>query len=107
MAPVLISRRAVGDVQRAHDWWAEHRSAEQAARWYDGLMRAIHRLSAKSLEYPLANESEGVAIEIREMLFGLGRRPTHRVLFIIRPESILILCVRHVAQDVVPPDELF
>lgn len=62
-APVL-SHRAEGDVQQAHDWWAEHRSAEQAARWYEGLMRAIHQLPAKPLECPLAIESKGVAIEV-------------------------------------------
>ena len=104
---VVISRRAEDDVQQAHDWWAEHRSAEQASRWYEGLMRAMNQLAAKPLECPRAIESSGVAIEVREMLFGVGRKPSHRVLFTIRPDSILVLCVRHVSQDAVSPDELF
>lgn len=43
------------------DWWAKHRSPDQAERWFDGLMLAIdslkttatrHATSAKSGAFP-------------------------------------------------------
>ena len=105
--PVVVSRRAEDDIQRAFDWWAEHRSAAQAARWYDGLIREFGRLGATASQSPRAAESDRTAIDVREMLFGLGRRPTHRILFTIRPDSVYVLSVRHVSQDEVTPDDLF
>jgi plasmid stabilization system protein ParE len=105
--PVAVSRQAEDDIQRAYDWWAEHRSAAQAARWYDGLTAMLGRLGSTSHQSPHAAESERTAIDVREALFGLGRRPSHRVLFTIRPDSVYVLGVRHVSQDDVPPDDLF
>ncbi len=44
MPHLLITGPAKEDVQSAHDWWAEHRSVEQAARWYLGIYAAIESL---------------------------------------------------------------
>jgi plasmid stabilization system protein ParE len=44
MARVIISGPAKRDIQAAHDWWAEHRSAEQAGRWYRGIFAAMKTL---------------------------------------------------------------
>ncbi|QDT00711.1 type II toxin-antitoxin system RelE/ParE family toxin [Adhaeretor mobilis] len=44
MFRVVVTEPAKDDLQAAHDWWAENRSAEQAARWYVGIHKAIKTL---------------------------------------------------------------
>lgn len=39
--PVLIMPEAEEALRRNAEWWAEHRSAAQAERWYDGFSTAI------------------------------------------------------------------
>lgn len=41
---VLITLRAQQEAQANHDWWAENRSREQAARWYGAFVNAIQSL---------------------------------------------------------------
>ena len=103
--PVLIQPQAKQDLLAAAAWWAEHRSAEQAARWYDGFLEAIESLSDDPARHPLAPENGKFPYELRELHFGLGPRTTHRAVFTIRSEAVVVLAVRHAAQrDIVPED---
>ena len=88
--PVVISPRADDEIQANHDWWAEHRSAAQAGRWYDRLSKVLSELSDSFGIRPIAPESSSQPFEVRELLFGLGRRPSHRVLFTIRADCVYI-----------------
>jgi plasmid stabilization system protein ParE len=103
---VIISDRAESDINTAHRWWAEHRSPEQAARWYAGITDAIYALSKSAERHGLALENDGLPFEARQLLFGLGRKLTHRVLFTIRPDCVYVLRVVHVAQDVIDLGDL-
>lgn len=103
---VVISQRAAEEIQAAHDWWAEHRSAAQAARWYDGLLTALEGLSANAVRHSKASNSSDFPFEVRELLYGLGRRPSHRALFTIRPDAVYVLTLRHVSQAEVGLDDL-
>jgi plasmid stabilization system protein ParE len=94
---VIITLRAEQEAQDNYDWWAEHRSAEQAARWYDEFLNA-----AKSLEHDpdrcaLAVEDERFPYESRQRNFGMGGKRTHRLIYTIRPKEVVILRVRHLA----------
>ncbi len=103
--PVVIEPRAKQDLRAAAAWWAENRSAEQAARWYDGFVDAIELLGENPVRYPLARENGEFPYELREMHYGLGGRATHRAVFTIRPEAVVVLAVRHAAQrDITPED---
>jgi len=88
-------------------WWAEKRSAEQAARWYDRFEAAIESIADNPLGYGRAREDDLYEFEstLYQLLFGLGRRPTHCALFQVREDRIYIVAIRHVAQqDVTPSD---
>jgi hypothetical protein len=39
-------------------------------------------------------------------MVGLGRRPSHRVVFTIRPEGVVVLRVRHLAQERIAADDV-
>ena len=41
---VVFTRKAQRQIQAAARWWAEHRSAEQAQRWYQGLIETLSSL---------------------------------------------------------------
>jgi plasmid stabilization system protein ParE len=96
---VLISFRAQHEAQTNHDWWAEHRSAEQAARWYDEFMRAASSLAADPGRHSLAAENDRFPYDIRQLNFGIGSKSTHRLVYAIRPGEVVVLRVRHLAQQ--------
>jgi len=103
---VVITQQAEREMQSAFDWWAEHRSKLQADRWYAGLAKAIANLSENAERHGQSRERDRFAYEIRDLLFGSGRRPTHRAVFTIRGEEVVVLTVRHVAQPDLSPDDI-
>jgi plasmid stabilization system protein ParE len=103
---VRLTGKAERQLKDAAQWWAEHRSREQAERWYDGFLRALRSLAHNPQRCPLARENTSVPIEIRELHYGLGRRPTHRAIFAIRPDSVVVYSIRHNAQADLTADEL-
>jgi plasmid stabilization system protein ParE len=103
---VVITQQAEHEMQAAFTWWADHRSKRQADRWYAGLAKAIADLSENPDKHSQSRERDRFAYEIRDLLFGLGRRPTHRAVFTIRGEEVVVLTVRHVAQQDLSPDDV-
>jgi plasmid stabilization system protein ParE len=102
---VVITEQAEREMQAAFDWWAEHRSKKQADRWYAGLAKAIAELSNNPERHGQSRERDRFTYEIRDLLLGLGSRPTHRAVFTIRGEEVVVLTVRHLAQrDLSPRD---
>ena len=104
--PVHLTDAAHVELDAACDWWAKNRSAQQAERWYDGFARAILALGDQPQRYPPAREDHRFPYELRELHFGLGRHPTHRALFTIRPDCVLVLSIRHAAQQDLSPDDI-
>jgi plasmid stabilization system protein ParE len=104
--PVVVSTRADEEIESIGRWWAQNRSAQQAKRWVDGILRAIEKLAATADRCSKATENDQLPFEVRQLNFGLGRRPTHRVLFTLRPECIYVLTVIHVAQDAVGLEDI-
>ncbi|REJ67483.1 MAG: type II toxin-antitoxin system RelE/ParE family toxin [Planctomycetota bacterium] len=96
---VVVMPRAEADLREIANWWATNRSSEQAGRWLDGILEAIGSLSENPDRRPRAREDRRHRYELRELHFGLGSRATHRVIFTIRPEKVVVLTVRHLAQD--------
>lgn len=95
---VVFTSRAEREIEDAAKWWAKHRSRDWAARWYAGFSDAIASLAENPERFPLAPENGRLPYEIRELHYGLGSRPTHRAVFSIRPDMVLVLTIRHVAQ---------
>jgi plasmid stabilization system protein ParE len=47
----------------------------------------------------LAPENGRFPYELRQLNFGVGRKSTHRIIYTIRPIEVVILRVRHLAQQ--------
>jgi plasmid stabilization system protein ParE len=106
MARVIISGPAKRDIQAAHDWWAEHRSAEQAGRWYRGIFAAMKTLERSPERCTMATERDLLPQGVRQLLYGLGRKRTHRIVFAVDGDEVIVFRVRHTSQAALKPDEL-
>jgi hypothetical protein len=69
---VLITARAQQEAQASHDWWSEHRSKEQAARWYDEFVHAALSLELNPDRCALAAENDRFPYEIRQLTLALA-----------------------------------
>lgn len=105
MHEVLVMPSARADLHDIQDWWKKHRSPAQANRWYYGFLKALLRLEKNPERMPLAPENGRWPFQVRQLSFGLGRRPTHRALFTIRKDSVAVLRVRHLAQQELGSDD--
>jgi plasmid stabilization system protein ParE len=96
---VIITSRAEQEAQANHDWWAENRSPEQAAPWYDEFLKVALTLENNPDRFPHAAENDRFPYKVRQLTFGIGRKATHRLVYVIRPNKVIILRVRHLAQQ--------
>jgi plasmid stabilization system protein ParE len=106
MQRINITGPAQRDIDAAYDWWSKNRSAEQAVRWYVGIHDAIGSLKQAADRCPWAPERDLLEQGVRQLHFGLGRRPTHRIVFAVDGETVSVLRVRHLAQDALRPDDI-
>jgi len=95
---VVILPEAEDIIFRTAQWWAKNRSADQARHWFSGLYDAFETLRQNPERCPLAREKSIFPIELRELHYGIGSRSTHRVIFTVRPEQVIILTMRHTSQ---------
>ena len=87
-------------------WWEKNRSPSQAERWFHGVYDAIDTLEESPRRCSLARESGVFPIELRELHYGLGAQRTHRIIFTIRPETVVVLTLRHTSQTDLQPEDL-
>jgi plasmid stabilization system protein ParE len=99
-----ITRKAARDIAKQFQWLAENRGTA-AKRWRTSLLHAIDDLEENPRRYPEALESEWYGEGLRELIFG-KRKGAYRILFEIREDVVVILRVRHSAQDQLTPDDI-
>ena len=103
---VVLTKQASEELEAAADWWSEHRSSDQARRWYAGFSDKIWKLSRQPDRLPFASENDDFPYTIRELHYGLSSRPTHRAVFTVVSDSVLVLTIRHAAQDRITPEDI-
>jgi toxin ParE1/3/4 len=100
---VTIARKAAREIEGQYSWLAE-RSKAIALRWQNSLLEAIESLERNPERCPEAPEAEWYK-GVRQLLHG--KRPhIYRILFEIRKPTVVVLRVRHGAQDLLGPGEL-
>ena len=98
MLTVMVMPVAEADIDEAYEWWCEHHSVEQASRWYREIFPVMQGLSTSAARRPHSPEAAKLGVDIRELYFGIGAHPTHRVVFIIEGTTVKILRVRHLSR---------
>ncbi len=104
---VIILPRAEEDIFRNAQWWAEHHSSAQAAKWIDAIYHQLTSLAQDPLRHPLSAENELFANEIREKLIGLGNRPGYRAVFTVQANRVYVLTIRRGAEGTLGEEEEF
>jgi plasmid stabilization system protein ParE len=104
--PVLIMPEAEAALWRNAKWWAENRSSEQAQRWYVGFAEAINALGDHPHQHPLARENDQFPYDVRVMNYGVSSRATHRALYTIRPDAVVVISIRAAKQKDATPDDV-
>ena len=106
MYEVLLTRRAQEELDQQHDWWAEHRSANQANRWYVGFVAEMLTLEQNPKRCMLAPENKLFPYTVWQLNYGISRGLTHRALYTIKGNTIVILRVRHLRQAMLMEENL-
>ncbi len=106
MFTVELSDLAEADIQRAFTWWRDNRSSEQAHRWYRAVKRALGTLREIADRCAPAMEANLHPLGLRQLHFGAGRRPTHRVIFVVDGSRVVVYRIRHAAQATLESDDL-
>lgn len=100
---VLLLARAERDLDEVTDWIARN-APQTAGRWFDGFVAALASLRENPRRCGLARENDAFPFELRRLLYG--RHRNYRALFTIRGDQVLVLAIRHAAQDDISPDDL-
>lgn len=105
---VILVPRAEQQLYEAALWWADNRSVEQAFRWLEGLEASLQSLTNEPARYDLARENRlyDLPVPIYQLVYGVGKPPTHRAVFEIRGDTVYVHAIRHLAQRDLSPDDL-
>jgi len=95
---VTIVPRAKRQILDQSLWSAENRSAEQALNWLEGFHQALASLAVTPERCAVARESDAFDFVVRELHYGLRNKATHRAVFEIRGDEVIVHSVRHLAQ---------
>ena len=102
---VKLLPRAALQLHESALWWAERHSTVQAVEWLERFEAALRSLAQDPDRWNLAAESAIVGLDIREMTFGMKRTKTHRAVFGIRHNEVIVYAIRHLAQDQLTADD--
>lgn len=103
---LCVTEPAKTDIWRNYRWWSDHRSAAQADRWFRGVDELVLSLRTTADRHALATETPLRHAGVRQALFGVSRRPTHRILYAIESDTVIVYRVRSLKQDRLSADEL-
>ncbi|QDT67580.1 Plasmid stabilization system protein [Planctomycetes bacterium MalM25] len=103
---VVITDLAERDIEAAFVWWRDNRSADQAERWLDSIYPAFASLSEMPERCSRIEESHLYQGDLRQLAFGLGKRPSHRIIIGIREGVVEVLRIRHGSQRRLTVDDL-
>ena len=91
-------------IEKAYQWYRD-RNPEFADRWFRSVMNRISTLQVQPRRWALAVEHEIFPEEVRQLLHGQARN-VYRILFTIRETRVIVLYVRHSAQDPLTEEDL-
>ena len=89
---VFILPRAREQLMESTLWCFSEVARTPSLRWPIEL--AIESLSIDAEKHPIAEDSSSLGLALRQMNFGQLNSPSHRILFTIDEDRVLIYAVR-------------
>lgn len=102
---LVITDRAFEQLDAGYVWYQQN-APQVAASWFNGWVDALGDLCLEPDRYPLAHESPLFPFPIHQLLYGVGKKKSHRALFVIRSRAVVVLTIRHLSQQDFTPDQL-
>lgn len=102
---VRFSKRAHRDIDETLLWFKTQHSTKAGEDWFHQLKARIETLEVHPERCAIADISDQVGVDVRELLFG-SRRAAYRILFTIQGSFVDILHVRHCARGAFGSDDL-
>jgi plasmid stabilization system protein ParE len=103
---VVVVPRAKAQLLEQALWWSENRSPAQAFDWLTRFEDKLRSLAKNPARFPPAREGTAIGRDLRELYFGLGSKKTHRAIFEIRENDIVVHSIRHLAQADLTADDI-
>ncbi len=100
-----ITPRAEADVTKIFDWLST-RSVQGAKNWFVAYEEALYKILSNPLHYGLAIEAARLSQEIRECYFHTQFGKKYRIVFLIREQLIVVLCVRRPGEDLLRKSDI-
>lgn len=105
--PLVLSSKARQQLESAAAWYRERSGSDEIAEnWHSGFVAAIDTLRRNPDRCATIAEAERFPFVLRELLYGSGRRKTHRAIFRMAGDTVEVLAIRHLAQRDLTPDDL-
>jgi len=95
---VVLTESANRQLDEACTWYIEN-APQIADDWYNGFVDALAGLEVNPDRFGLARENQAFPIEIRQLLYGSGRRKTHRAIFSIHSDRVVVRTNRHLSRQ--------
>ena len=102
---VRFTRQATAAFDETLEWY-KARSPEAAHKWVAAVELALDRLEADPHRYPRAAEDGQFPAPLYQYAFGGGRKLTHRMVYVIRPQAVVVHAIRRLSQDALSLDDL-
>ena len=94
---VVHTDGAASQLDEACAWYVLNAS-HVANDWYNGFLDALNSLEDNPERFSLARENDAFPIEIRQLLYGAGKKKTHRAVFSIHDNRVVVRSIRHLAR---------
>jgi plasmid stabilization system protein ParE len=98
---IKYTARAWRDLNAAFRWIAGE-SPDHAARWRQGLLKAVERLEEFPRSGKVAPESAAFRVDVRCLLYG-RKHGVYKIFYTISGKTIAILHLRHGARKELEP----
>ena len=102
---LVITDRVFEQLDSGYVWYQQN-VPQVAAAWFNGWIDALNDLCQEPERYPLAHESPLFPFPIHQLLYGVGKKKSHRALFVIRSRAVVVLTIRHLSQQDFTPEEM-
>jgi len=102
---LFYTTRAKSDLRAATDYIAQQ-VPETAEHWFNSFVAALVKLQQNPLIYGVAPESDQLDENIRQLIYRTKSRRPNRALFVIRGDTVYILCIRRPGQRLLTYQEI-
>ena len=97
---ILLTERFSLHLMEMGDYIAQD-NLQRAASWVTEIEKRVMKLDQFPEAHPFARENDNHDVELRQLVFGRGRNK-YRIIFTVQEKEVVVLDIRHTAQDTNP-----